>query len=324
MSASGSSGIERDGAAWAVLRETRGQDPEFLKELDAWLAEDPRRAGELLRAEAALSYLDRGGALAGHRGEPFPDHAPFLPVSRRLLLAGAGAGVMTAAAAGLVLLWPNETEYTTGVGEVREVALEDGSTAAINTDSRIYAKMSAHARELRLAKGEAWFHVRKNPAQPFVVEAAGLRVRAVGTAFSVRRSDDHVEVLVTEGVVESWMDDDRDRRVRVVAGSRLVAGPGLPQQVMTAPDEVRAGLAWREGMIVLNGMALGDAATEFNRYNKRKIVILSAGLAHEKMVGEFRMREPEAFAHALTTTLDARVTEDGDNILIQKGSTGPS
>jgi transmembrane sensor len=49
--------------------------------------------------------------------------------------------------------------------------------------------------------GEAHFFVEKDPQRPFVVNAAGIDVRAVGTAFNVRIDPAAVEVLVTEGRV---------------------------------------------------------------------------------------------------------------------------
>src|SRR3546814_19688281 len=50
----------------------------------------------------------------------------------------------------------------------------------------------------------AWFQVAKDRARPFVVEVGDVRVRAVGTAFGVKRTAGGVDVQVTEGVVEVW------------------------------------------------------------------------------------------------------------------------
>ena len=57
-------------------------------------------------------------------------------------------------------------------------------------------------RNVRIDKGEAWFQVAKDKKRPFVVAAGDVRVRAVGTAFSVRRLEEGADVQVTEGVVE--------------------------------------------------------------------------------------------------------------------------
>jgi transmembrane sensor len=55
--------------------------------------------------------------------------------------------------------------------------------------------MKPGLRQVKLDRGEAWFQVAKDPQRPFVVESGPVRVRAVGTAFSVRRR---------EGGARSW------------------------------------------------------------------------------------------------------------------------
>jgi transmembrane sensor len=309
---------ENDAAAWAVRRERMGDDPEFQAELDAWLGGDPRRTGDFLKAEATLSLLNRGRALAGSLdevGEETEARAPAM-LSRRKLLVGGGAGALAASIAGLFLFGSGGEDYLTGFGEVREVALEDGSTASINTDTELRVAMTDSARRLRLARGEAWFEVRKDRARPFEVEAGAVRVRAVGTAFSVRRKGSEVEILVTHGTVESWVTGFERERVRASAGTRVVAAAGRPPQVIAAPLDVENALAWRRGEIMLDGMPLGDAAAEFNRYNARKIVIADPAFARERMVGQFRMREPEAFAKAVRDALGARIVDSGATLRI--------
>ena len=131
-----------------------GDDPEFQAELDAWLGGDPRRTGDFLKAEATLSLLNRGRALAGSLdevGEETEARAPAM-LSRRKLLVGGGAGALAASIAGLFLFGSGGEDYLTGFGEVREVALEDGSTASINTDTELRVAMTDSARRLRLER----------------------------------------------------------------------------------------------------------------------------------------------------------------------------
>src|SRR3546814_17114732 len=71
---------------------------------------------------------------------------------------------------------------------------------------------------IALKSGEAWFQVAKDRARPFVVEIGDVRVRAVGTAFSVRREAHGVDVQGTEGVVGVWRVGDEANIRRVSAG----------------------------------------------------------------------------------------------------------
>ncbi|PLR22981.1 iron dicitrate transport regulator FecR [Caulobacter zeae] len=300
--------IEAAAARWVVRADRGDLDP---AELEAWLAGDTRRQGAFVRAQAAWGLLDRGRALG-------VEETPQRPrVDRRGLLAGLG---LAAAACVAVIVAPRllAARYGTAVGEIRRVPLADGSLAAINTDTALEVAMKPRRREVRLDRGEAWFQVAKDAERPFVVESGPVRVRAVGTAFSVRRRDGGCEVLVTEGVVEVWSEGAGEAPRRVTAGERVFASDSAgAARPVPASLEITRELAWREGQIVLDGEAFGAAAEEFNRYNARKIVIADPALAEQKLVGWFRTNEPESFARAAAASFGARVTVRGDAILVQ-------
>jgi transmembrane sensor len=300
-------------AEWATRIDTGSVDPETHDGLRRWLDGDPRRRGALLRAEAALSFVDRGRALAGVIPQPEPR-----PIWIRYKRVVAAAALAACLAAMVLFMAPHGQRYDTGLGEIRRLPLADGSVVAINTQSAVEVQMDPDVREIRLTRGEAWFKVAHDKKRPFVVRAGRVRVRAVGTAFSVHRRDDGAEVIVTEGVVETWTTGDEARRVRVVAGSKAyVAEYGPPKVVQAAPDVERS-LAWRDGQIALRGETLGEAAAQFNRYNARKLVISDTSLADEKLVGQFRANEPMTFAGAVATTLGATIAEEGDTIQLSR------
>jgi transmembrane sensor len=302
--------IEAAAARWVVRADRGDLDP---GELEAWLGADTRRQGAFVRAKAAWGLLDRGRVLGAQEAQD----APRRPVGRRGLLAGLGAA---AAACVAVVAAPRllSARYGTTVGEIRRVPLADGSLAAINTDTALEVAMKPRKREVRLDRGEAWFQVAKDAERPFVVESGPVRVRAVGTAFSVRRRDGGCEVLVTEGVVEVWSEGAGEAPRRVTAGERVFASDSAgAARPVPASLEITRELAWREGQIVLDGEAFGAAAEEFNRYNARKIVIADPALAEQKLVGWFRTNEPESFARAAAASFGARVTVRGDAILVQ-------
>lgn len=301
-------------AEWATRIDNGSINAGTDESLRRWIDLDPRHRGALLRAEAALSFLDRGRALAGVIPKPQP---------RSFWIRGRFIFAAAALAAGIVcvaILVTGTQRYGTGLGEIRQVALADGSVVAINTESMVEVTMHASVREVALTRGEAWFRVAHDKNRPFIVSAGHIRVRAVGTAFSVRRHDDGADVLVTEGAVETWTVGEEDRQVRVAAGSKTYVGEHEPPKPMPAPADIERSLAWREGQIVLEGQTLAEAVAQFNRYNTRKLVVVGPGLATEKLVGQFHATDPLAFADAVATTLGAAVVEQGDTIQISRGA----
>jgi transmembrane sensor len=163
---------------------------------------------------------------------------------------GAG-GAAAAALVGGVGLWTARPQrLDTRLGEIRRVPLADGSLVAINTKTALEVVMKPKSRRIVLKEGEAWFQVAKDPTRPFVVAAGPVRVRAVGTAFSVRRDDEAgagVDVMVTEGVVETWVEgDERSRRRRLSAGSRIILASTVSPTVAESPS--RSSAAWPGAM----------------------------------------------------------------------------
>lgn len=306
-------------ARWVARIDRQGLDERGQAELDAWLAADPRRAGALLRAEAAWSMLDRASVLATPGRALPPPTGPRLP-RRRVLVGGSALAASVAAGAVGVSVWRGtRPTIVTARGEIRRVPLEDGSMAVVNTDTRVRVDLQPRLRGVRLAQGEAWFQVAHDPERPFVVAAGDLRVRAVGTAFSVRRHADGADVLVTEGVVEAWSSGEDLTAVRLGPGERGVfrraAAPVIATDMSVQIDRA---LAWRTGQIILDGDTLASAAGEFNRYNDRPIVIADAALAGQRLVGRFRTNEPDAFARAAAGMLGARVEISAEEIRLSR------
>ncbi|MGV3482365.1 MAG: FecR family protein [Sphingobium sp.] len=316
--------IENEAADWLARLDRHGPTPELLAELDRWLAGDTRRRGALLQAEAAWNLL------VGEFAAPAEREAGILPMpstsglfSRRRLIASGGAAALAASVAGGALLIGRGEGYDTAIGEIRRVPLADGSIATINSASRLTVALAPERRTVRLDEGEAWFQVAHDQARPFVAEAGRIRVRAVGTAFAVRRRAEGgsgisgAEILVTEGVVEAWADGAEGQAIRLSAGQRaFVADNAAVTGRADAPAEVTRALAWRAGQIDLAGESLAHAIAEFNRYNGVKLVLTDKTLANEPLYGVFRVDDPQSFADAVHRGFEVPVKTAGNEIRI--------
>ncbi|MBU3077604.1 FecR family protein [Sphingomonas quercus] len=316
MSGEPSSRIDEDACGW-VARMDRGLTSGEEAALATWLASDDRKRGALLRAQAAFRLLDRARALRVDAGEAEAGPVDEHPHSRRALL-GLGGGMAALLALGAV--WrvrPRGQHIATGVGEIRRLPLEDGSLAVVNSDSSVRVAFSAGGREVELVKGEAWFEVAHNKARPFTVAAGAARVRAVGTAFDVRRHRDRSEIVVTDGVVKIWSTRDAAAPTLVAAGHRAVLWHGVDGAARVAVRAVdpEQPLAWRDGQIILDDMTLAAAADEFNRYNKMTLVIDPA-IGGRRMIGSFRTNDVDGFVEAAALLVGGRVARAGNIIRI--------
>ena len=67
---------------------------------------------------------------------------------------------------------------------------------------------------------------------------------------------------------------------RVARGGALIAAKDGSELKPASAEAADRRMAWREGLLIFQGESLGAAATEFDRYNQRKIVIEGQALAH--------------------------------------------
>jgi len=205
----------------------------------------------------------------------------------------------------------------TAKGELRKVPLADQSVATINSGSQLEFRQTPQKRQVRLTRGEAWFEVAKDKSKPFIVDAGEVLVRAVGTAFCVRRYKNGAEVLVTEGTVEVWSKDGTAQKRLLTAGDQtFVEDHASDISVARQPREVERKLAWREGKLIFNNQTLSEAVADFNRYSQRKIVIVDPQLWNRKLVGQYQIDEPELFAKDVCKFLDVPIMITADQIMI--------
>jgi len=222
------------------------------------------------------------------------------------------------ASAGLFAVRHGQT-FRTAVGERRRVRLADGSHVILNTASELSVCFSRRLREVRLIAGEALFEVAPDPARPFLVSAGGVVVRALGTAFNVRRRGGLAEVTVTEGVVAIGGSPDASL-ARLRAGQAAVAGADAVSELILDTDALQARTAWRRGLIELRGETLEAAVAEFNRYSEHKLVVADPSIAGIRVGGAFGTNEADKFVAALELgfPVAAQHGDDGVTRLVRR------
>lgn len=310
--------IDAEAAAWCVRMASDQVTLEDERAFAAWLAAAPEHRarydahaatwggiGALREDPEALRALSSLRARAPERGG----------LSRRGLLAASVGGAFAVGAGWMA--WramPAGQRFVTGVGEQRRIVLEDGSTVTLNTDSELRADLQAGERRLWLDRGQAFFSVAPDRARPFRVFVGADEVRALGTAFDVRREGGRARVTLEEGVVAVYRDASPET-LRTEAPAAVLA-PG--QQLVVAeaalvpvgPVDVHRATAWRFGQMILDAEPLGEALAEINRYNARQIVLVDPSLAAMPVSGVFQTGRPEAFVDGLTTAFPVRVVSE--------------
>jgi transmembrane sensor len=331
--------IERAAAVWLVRREGQGWREADQAELEAWLSASTAHRVAFVRLQNAwseagrLKVLGRKGLLQlGERRRPSAlcelSATPSLPRAIPgyhgrvwgAMGASIAASLLLAAILAAWLSWPpSSTAYRTDIGGISAIAVKDGSTITLNTDSGIRIALSDTERRIDLDKGEAFFEVAKDPKRPFVVRVGDQRVIAVGTKFSVRREQNGIRVIVTEGRVrvEHSAAHRPPETAMISPGGVAVAGiAGVLVQDKPLSD-VEERLSWRQGTLVFHDTSLTEAVAEFNRYNTRQIAIEDPDIGALRIGGQFRTNNAQGFVRLLADAFPIQIEVNDTRISLR-------
>jgi transmembrane sensor len=243
----------------------------------------------------------------GFAGDDYRKRDRTRRISRRVMIGGGlavlGAGIAFRTDLLSPLLF---SDHTTSVGERRDVALNDGSTVLMNSDTALSVDYSSTIRQLTLYRGQATFRVFHDPARPFVVKAANGRAQAIGTKFDVDIRRELVIVTTLEGLVQVTTSANGSRGVNVDSGHQArysADGRLLPLQVV----DLEAETAWQRGKLRFDRRPLGDVTFELQRYRREKIIIANSSLQSLEVSGVFDTSDPEAVLQTIEDSLAVQV-----------------
>lgn len=316
------SDIEAEASEW-LIRLERDPSPAMKADFERWIAAEARNRAAFVRLEKTWAHADVLRKLRPLDGEVDeniidkfgqPGSIAVTPRKTRLpwLAAAASLLVLTLGAVAWVSTVRSGWQtYKTEQGGFQRISLPDGSTAFLNTNSEIRVKLTAARRELVLSQGEALFTVAHDPHRPFDVTAGDTVVRAVGTAFSVRlRDQQQVDVIVTEGRVaidppDDSLDSKLPQQVALPSLSTLAAGETISVKARKmhvhkiAAEDMTRKLAWTQGRLWFDRVTLAEAVLEFNRYNRRQLVIDDPAIESLHIGGAFDATDLDSFVAAL-------------------------
>ena len=169
---------EEQASLWAARLDGSVLTADQRTALDTWLAEHPAHRPLLSQyCQFSADLEQQLPLISGIRelsaeGQPSLPTAQPQPWSRWPLMASVA---LTAAAAVALLFWLGRPAHqlenlATPAAQRQTLTLVDGTRIELNAQTSLQVEIGPHDRHVRLAAGEAFFTVRKDPARPFLVE----------------------------------------------------------------------------------------------------------------------------------------------------------
>lgn len=300
--------INAEASAWLARLQGPQRTPETEIALQDWLRADVAHQAAFERATELWDLLPGAAGMMRPEAEARPARrfAPMAMAASLVAMAGAGA---------LTLYMERAPVLATNVGEQHSTTLDDGSRIALNTDSRLTVHFARKERRVTLDHGEAMFDVAHDAARPFIVTVGNEQIRALGTAFVIRKDGDDVRVTLLRGRVEVTRDGAAPTLLAVLQpGDRLSGGPAdTPKLDRPALDSVTA---WRRGEILFDATPLSDAVAEVNRYDHVHVVVDEPGLRALRISGVFNTDDATEFAAAVAQLHGLKVHRQAETLLL--------
>ncbi len=306
---------------WVERLQNGNCSEQDYAEFDRWIATD--KARQLAFERARCLYLNVDLLTSRETSTPIPRQsvtrtAPADPDSRsaRPITAFAPPIAIISLACFLlsalgVFWWLPlvKNTYTTEIGKQRVVTLADGTKVTLDTDSQIRVAYREDERRVALQRGRAYFDVAPNPARAFIVVVDNGEVKAAGTAFSVHKAQQGIEVALLKGEVEVQPDTTSapPRRTEILtSGEQLIyQSDGGVQRASIANLNER--MSWFTGKLIFSSRRLADVVKEVNRYSEKTIRLASPKLHDLEIDAVFNIGDLETFVLTLQSSFDLMV-----------------
>jgi len=199
--------------------------------------------------------------------------------------------------------------------------LPDGSPVALRAGSRLTFpdQFDKRFREVRLT-GEAFFKVRPDRDQPFIVVAGKAIIRVVGTAFDVKAFPGRdITVAVEEGMVQLFTIDPVSgdtASILLEEGMKgyLPAGKMIPVRIDSHnPDE----LFWLDHQLVFRETDLALVIDILERNYKVRIRVSDPRINHCRLTATFTDEPIDRIMNVVAASFNLELNIENRNYLLQ-------
>jgi transmembrane sensor len=303
---------------WLLRLEAAPSDTALKRQFELWLGDSEGNRAAFRSVQYTWKRL--GGLPRPESAVEAPvDNVVALPVRRSHRTRWLAAGAALAAACLALVVFPVVqrhilSDHVTGVAEVREIVLPDGSIAYLDADSAIAIDYADGKRGIDLVAGQAFFQVVPGANRPFVVKADELSVTVTGTAFDVGKTSDAISVAVASGTVEVSVAGE-PASTRLELGDRLILdrrSRSLDRR-QVAPAHVAS---WRARRLVVHGATFAEVIEQVGRHQAGLILVTDRSLDQKTVSGVFDLSHPHEALNALAESQGAKLQQFTPYLLV--------
>ncbi|TAE90223.1 MAG: DUF4974 domain-containing protein [Bacteroidetes bacterium] len=198
---------------------------------------------------------------------------------------------------------------------IKTEVLKDGSTVVLNKQAKLTFSENYSLKERKLKlEGEAFFEVKHDENKPFVIEAGGVLIKDIGTAFNVKANpqSDTVFVLVTEGVVEMESASKQIRLAQNESAIYIKSTQTIIANALVLPNAA----SYKTKMFSFKDQTLGELVETINQVYGPVLVVANKKLEACRITVDFNNESPETMAIVLSETLGLTYKQIGNQFIL--------
>tara|TARA_R110002050_G_scaffold161882_6_gene291719 strand:+ start:24747 stop:25892 length:1146 start_codon:yes stop_codon:yes gene_type:complete len=190
----------------------------------------------------------------------------------------------------------SKLEYSTltvPYGKTFEVALSDGTYVHLNSGSslRYPIQFIEGMKRQVFVQGEAFFDVAKDSLHPFLVSAAELNVRVLGTTFNVSayKEDEVTEVVLVEGSVSLFSNSNGDDPIKntMMEPGYKASFEKIQEGIKLTPVTTDVYTSWRQGELAFRNMTLENILKKLERHYNINIINMNGSVSKKRFNANF-------------------------------------
>jgi len=183
-------------------------------------------------------------------------------------------------------------EVISSIDAISKVTLPDGSIVWLNHNSslRYPAVFNGKNRIVELI-GEGYFEVVHNSKIPFIVNAKGIQIKAIGTTFNIMAypDEDRVETSLINGLVELQRTETNGKLIPLVKmrpTELAIFQKGNNEISIRTINDDRY-FSWKDGKLVFNKESIGEVIKKLSRWYNVDIQLKDPELLELTYTGTF-------------------------------------
>ena len=313
--------IATQAAEWLV--KLSAEDPQATTDdyadFEQWKQRDPRHAKAVKNMEDIVGRLHNlppepaNATLSNSAAMAYQDtHSSWAQLAKTFCL-------VLCLGLPLWLLMPMHSvstlmaDYHSSTGEWQTHTLADDSTIMLSSNSAINVLYTEQHRVIELIQGDVLVDVAKDADRPFVVQTEQGTFTALGTRFTVQQNhatnhQNHqhnsvLTVLESRVAVNSILDNmEVDNQLVLKPGQRITLFEDHIGSIKQL-DHSRYEKAWRDHLLVANGLPLSEVLTKLKRVHHAHLDFDNEALKDIRVYAVLPLDEPERALQLLSDSL---------------------